>query len=95
MELKRSIQNVKTTNENLTYQVNNSERKVSILLNLLQITNEKYDKALQYKQDSFGLQEELHFLEEQYVNLGKLLDTKTDQLQAEATMYKERKYKKN
>ena len=78
MELKRSIQNVETTNENLTYQINNSEH---ILLNLLQITNEKYDKVLQYKQGSFGLQEELQSLEEQYVNLGKQLDTTTEQFQ--------------
>ena len=73
---------METTNENLAYQISSSERKIKIVLNLLQIPNDKYDNALQYKQDSYALQEELHSLEEQYVNLGKQLDTTTEELQA-------------
>ena len=79
-ELKRDIEEVEDSNQNLSYQIANSERKISILMKLLEVNNDKLENALKYKVDSYKLEHEVNQLQEQYNRLSQQFEETVEEL---------------
>jgi chromosome segregation ATPase len=79
-ELKREIDFVDDTNENLVLQVSHAEKKIECLESLLELTNSKYKKALHCKTESAQLRQQLNDWESKYENLSQQYDNAVEEL---------------
>ncbi|MES9884865.1 MAG: hypothetical protein ABW185_28805 [Sedimenticola sp.] len=74
-KLKRDIENVEATNENLKYQITNYEHRVNVIMNLLELTNTKMAKTLKEKHDASSMKQEVKLWEEKYAKLESELES--------------------
>ena len=80
VRMKRKVTATEQSNENLTLQIQHAERKIDILQNVLEITNDKYKQVCGAKRESVRLREELEEWEIRYNNLSRQFDNAFEDL---------------
>ncbi|KAH3863949.1 hypothetical protein DPMN_026957 [Dreissena polymorpha] len=79
--LKRVIQEIDNENENLSIQVNRSERKVEMLLGLLEVINRKWQSVLVTEKEKSGLEKECSVWEQKFDKMSDQLNMTLEELE--------------
>ncbi|XP_052770913.1 uncharacterized protein LOC128236003 [Mya arenaria] len=79
-KLKREIEHVEDTNENLSFQIEHYGKKLDIQMKLLDMMNGRYGEAMKYKRESHNLQHELELWQQKFQHISDQLDKTTNEI---------------